>query len=341
MTPEVAQAIDEIAKQFTGHPLLIGDDLHGGACVIVEDLPLGPPYAADASWVGFHVTHNCPYADIYPHFMRADLSRRDHLALGEGISPGHIFRKQVCCVTLCKFLPGRHYRFRGGLTAAIPGHRNSKTQTIESPPMDSISVKKPWRLVIPQSLFERLMPHLFPGDHDEHGAVVEAGMHVLPDGSVRLLARNLHLAKDCKDYVPGRRGYRMLKAEFIRDRIISCRDQKLVYLAIHNHGQGDAVGFSSDDFASHERGYPALLDIARGMPVGALVFASNAVAGDIWLPGGDRMTLDGLIVIGQCRKVLRPQPDHSFIAHNALYDRQARLFGMLARRFSPARRWPL
>ena len=61
----------------------------------------------------------------------------------------------------------------------------------------------------------------------------------------------------------------MLKAEFIQSRILRARDARLAYLAIHNHGGIDSVGFSPDDMASHERGYPALLDIARGMPVGA------------------------------------------------------------------------
>jgi hypothetical protein len=72
---------------------------------------------------------------------------------------------------------------------------------------------------------------------------------------VRLLARDLHLAVDGVDYVPGKRGYRMLKSQFISERIVTCRDERLVYLAIHNHGGRDSVGFSSDDNRSHERGY--------------------------------------------------------------------------------------
>ena len=60
-------------------------------------------------------------------------------------------------------------------------------------------------------------------------------------------------------------------------------------MAIHNHGGRESVEFSGDDLQSHERGYPALLDIMRGVPVGALVFASDAIAGDIWLPGRRRV----------------------------------------------------
>jgi molybdopterin/thiamine biosynthesis adenylyltransferase len=176
-------------------------------------------------------------------------------------------------------------------------------------------------------MFQRLMDHLFPGDRDEHGAVIAAGMHVLPDGTVRLLARDLHLAQDGVDYVPGKRGYRMLKAQFIHHRIIACRDEKLVYLAIHNHGNGDTVEFSGDDLASHERGYPALLDIARGLPVGALVFASHAIAGDIWLPDGRRVSLESATVVGRNRRILRPAPVRTKLVRDLTYDRQARLFG--------------
>jgi hypothetical protein len=137
-----------------------------------------------------------------------------------------------------------------------------------------------WRVILPQRLYARLHSHLFPGDGDEHGAVIAAGI-ATSDRGIRLLARDLFLAQDCKDYVPGKRGYRMLKADFVADCIQHCHAQRLAYLAIHNHRGRDRVGFSADDFRSHERGYPALLDVAQGQPVGALVFAENAVAGDI------------------------------------------------------------
>jgi hypothetical protein len=128
----------------------------------------------------------------------------------------------------------------------------------ELPPVD-----RPWQLVLPQRLYDRLHQHLFCGDDDEHGAVIAAGLAVTPHG-VRLLARELHLAEDGVDYVPGKRGYRMLRADFIADRIAKCADENLVYLAVHNHGGDDYVAFSADDLGSPERGYPALLDIANG-----------------------------------------------------------------------------
>ena len=79
-----------------------------------------------------------------------------------------------------------------------------------------------------------------------------------------LLGRRLHLARDGVDYVPGTRGYRMLTPPFVRDRILDCERDGLGYLAVHCHGGSDRVEFSTDDMNSHERGYPALLDILDG-----------------------------------------------------------------------------
>ena len=188
------------------------------------------------------------------------------------------------------------------------------------------SINRPWRLVLPQQLYTHLQRHLFPGDGDEHGAVIRAGLAETARG-VHLLARDLHLATDGVDYIPGKRGYRMLKAGFIADRVAACGDEGLIYLAIHNHGGRDQVQFSSDDLRSHERGYPALLDIAKGMPVGGLVFAENAIAGDIWLPGETRVELAGASIVGGSLRLLRSTPVGRPIGLNPLYDRQARLFG--------------
>lgn len=191
---------------------------------------------------------------------------------------------------------------------------------------DLSRLSMPWRVILPQGLYARLHAHLFPGDHDEHGAVIAAGL-ATSNGGVRLLARELFLAVDGRDYVAGKRGYRMLKADFISNSIQHCGDEGLVYLAIHNHGGHDRVGFSADDIRSHERGYPALLDIAKGLPVGALVFAENAVAGDIWLSGEKRIELAGASVVGASLLQLTPQPRPRPLGRGPMYDRQARLFG--------------
>lgn len=188
-------------------------------------------------------------------------------------------------------------------------------------------MKTPISLTIDEPLYRRLHDHLFPGDYDEHGAVIVAGIAETERGT-RLLAREVLLARDGIDYVPGTRGYRALTAQFVAEQSDYCAAQNLCYLAVHCHGGLDSVGFSGDDMASHERGYPALLDITNGGPVGALVFAREAVAGDIWTPQG-RFELDHATVIGpRVRKLYsnpRPRPRHA----DPVYDRHARLFGDL------------
>ncbi|MBF0665042.1 MAG: ThiF family adenylyltransferase [Brevundimonas sp.] len=181
-------------------------------------------------------------------------------------------------------------------------------------------------LRIAQPMFDDLTAHLFPGDGDEHGAVIQAGLLETPDGPV-LTARTLVLAKEGEDWVPGNRGYRMMLARFVAGQARRCRDEKLVYLAVHNHGGRESVAFSAVDLESHERGFPALLDLVEGLPVGSLVFARDAVAGDIWFPDGARLKVDQMVVVGPRRRVLTPAADRRRTMAGARYDRQVRLFG--------------
>lgn len=189
---------------------------------------------------------------------------------------------------------------------------------------DQTGIVEPLTLTFPATLFARLYEHLFPGDDDEHGAVVAAGVARTPHGT-RLLAREVLLAEDGKHYVAGQRGYHMLAANFVRDAALYCRDESLCYLAVHNHGGWDHVGFSADDFASHERGYPALLDLLRGRAVGALVLAREAIAGDIWWRGG-RASLTAAKILGQPIRFLRPAPI-SAAGTDTTFSRQSWLLG--------------
>lgn len=159
-------------------------------------------------------------------------------------------------------------------------------------------VALPFELRIATSDFDLIEDHLFPGDSDEHGAVLLCGMTTTAAGT-RLLVHDVALAEDGIDYLPGIRGYRMLRDRFVRQQIRRARDEGLVYLAVHNHHGHDHVAFSTTDLASHERGYPALLEIAAGQPVGALVLNHTCIAGDIWLPDGTRHPLGSAVTIGQ------------------------------------------
>lgn len=180
-------------------------------------------------------------------------------------------------------------------------------------------------ILITSETHDRLMSHLFPGDHDEHGAVLRAGFASC-GSKIRLMVKDLEPAQFGTDYIPGKFGYRALHPTFIHRQIIRCRDERLAYLAVHNHSSDQYVSFSKVDLASHERGYPALCDIGKGVPVGALVFGHRAVAADIWLPDGTRRALGSYQIIGQAVKRLYSNPPEvtTTIAH---YDRQIRMFG--------------
>lgn len=170
-----------------------------------------------------------------------------------------------------------------------------------------------------------LHDHLFPGDGDEHGAALLCGLAQGRRGP-RLLVRDAVLAVDGTDYLPGTRGYRNLTGEFVTPLIRRARDEHLVYVGVHNHGGGTSVGFSDLDLASHERGYPTLLRMAR-MPVGGLVLADAAVAGDVWLPDGGRVELGRTVVAGPRFDVFTAAPDPTIPAVAARFDRQALLYG--------------
>ena len=179
-------------------------------------------------------------------------------------------------------------------------------------------------LITPED-HEQLMAHLFPGDRDEHGAVLHAGIADC-DSGLRLFIKRFVPANLGTDYVKGELGYRALSPSFIHRQIIRCRDDGLAYLAVHNHCTDNHVKFSKIDLESHERGYPALLDIGRGVPVGAVVFGSRAAAADIWLPNKERLGLRSYRVIG--RTIKRFYPGSSTEPESQPeYDRQVRMFG--------------
>src|SRR5450759_3840669 len=86
LTSEVNAAIDEIRHHFDQTVTTLVEDGQGGAYVFVEDVDLGPKYSPSRSWIGFQVTFQYPYSDVYPHFVRGDLTRAEGVELGEAMS---------------------------------------------------------------------------------------------------------------------------------------------------------------------------------------------------------------------------------------------------------------
>ena len=84
ITPPVAKAIDDIRSTFDPYPVEAEADGSGGAFVLVRNIPLGPPYQQADIWIGFQITFQYPYADVYPHFTDPNLARADGADLGSG-----------------------------------------------------------------------------------------------------------------------------------------------------------------------------------------------------------------------------------------------------------------
>lgn len=86
LAPAVVAALGELRSAFPDARVDPVEDGQGGALLVVDPVPLGSPYVQADTWVGFHVTHLHPLADIYPHHVRRDLARIDGQPLGSATS---------------------------------------------------------------------------------------------------------------------------------------------------------------------------------------------------------------------------------------------------------------
>lgn len=87
MKQEVEHAIEQIRAQFPPSTIDVKDDGQGGAYVVVESVDLGERYTEGTrvTWIGFLIPFQYPFADVYPHHIRPDLTRVDGRPLGEGM----------------------------------------------------------------------------------------------------------------------------------------------------------------------------------------------------------------------------------------------------------------
>lgn len=87
VTQAVTGAINEIQETFAGATVTVDGDGNCGAWVVIDTVPLGPVYVQESTWIAFQITFAYPEADVYPLFVRPDLSRTDGAALGAGFHP--------------------------------------------------------------------------------------------------------------------------------------------------------------------------------------------------------------------------------------------------------------
>ncbi|MER9567026.1 hypothetical protein [Mesorhizobium sp. M0571] len=87
----VAKAIEGLRNHFPDKSIEVCATVDGAAFVIVEDVPLGPPYQQDSTWVGFFLSTACPDDDTYPFYVRGDLTRLDKAMLKNPLHPGKAF----------------------------------------------------------------------------------------------------------------------------------------------------------------------------------------------------------------------------------------------------------
>ena len=94
MKVEVSKGVEELKCQFASSTFTVSEDNQGGAHVIIENVPVGPRYSPNQTWMGFHIPAQYPYADIYPVFVGAEISRVDGVQFAAPVTRGHQFQRR-------------------------------------------------------------------------------------------------------------------------------------------------------------------------------------------------------------------------------------------------------
>lgn len=80
----VRSGIEGIVATHGADSVRIVDDGQGGAWVEITGIDPGPAYEQNDTFLICFLPFNLPAADIYPVFVRPDLTRTDGAGLGEG-----------------------------------------------------------------------------------------------------------------------------------------------------------------------------------------------------------------------------------------------------------------
>lgn len=181
-------------------------------------------------------------------------------------------------------------------------------------------------LRIPAGDYERLHAHLFPGDRDEHGAILLAGEHHTGMRSV-LTVRETHLLEP-HEFPPGTHGYRQFAAGALARLGNRAAQERLAIVTVHSHpGAGERNSLSRDDLAAHERVFPHLLNITDAASVTGVALGEASAAGESWHTNGNRLELAQVKILGSSVRTLRPSPPVHQGGDLERFDRQVLLFG--------------
>ena len=182
------------------------------------------------------------------------------------------------------------------------------------------------RLRITGADHSAMQAHLFRPDHDEHAAIVLAGVSHRA-GETILLGREVHLLSE-REFLPGQYGYRQVSPATLARLGNRAADEHLALVSCHSHpGATARTGLSADDLAGHKRVFQHLLDIVNGAPVAGIAFGTASAAGEVWFPDGQVAALDAVEVIGPRLRRLTPEPPPVANRLDERFDRQARMFG--------------
>jgi len=91
MKSEVAQAIDELRRQFPDAVIDVKEDGQGGAHIVIDPVTLSAKFHPRATWLGAHIPALYPYADIYPVFIDHGIRRADGAQFVAPITPNATF----------------------------------------------------------------------------------------------------------------------------------------------------------------------------------------------------------------------------------------------------------
>jgi hypothetical protein len=86
MKEAVQEAVTAITEAFNSEKVRVVPDDQGGAWIEIADVELGDKYAQDTTFAICLLPFNLPGADVYPLFVRHDLTRHDGNGLGEGFA---------------------------------------------------------------------------------------------------------------------------------------------------------------------------------------------------------------------------------------------------------------